>query len=69
MSEFVNKIYLEPFYEKTEDWFQEYVDRNIKQSVCINCGKPYHDNLKVMWTDLHNGRIIWWCISHAKMWN
>ena len=68
MNKFVNKLYVEPFVENTEDDFQDFVDLKIRQTLCINCGKPYHENLKVMWVDLSSGRILWWCLGHSVMW-
>jgi len=62
------KIYQEPYWENKEPDFQELVDRIIKTTSCVN-GCKYHDNLKVMWVDLHNGRILWWCLRHSVMWN
>lgn len=64
----MKKLYVEPFTENTEQDFQEMVEKVIKTTNCVNCGRPYNDNLKVMWVDLHSGKIIWWCLIHSKMW-
>ena len=65
----VLKRYTEPYYENKEPEYQHFVDEMIKTTGCRRCGTPYHRNLKVMWVDLHSGKILWWCISHTKLWN